>query len=130
MWWWISAHGNGRTGVRLDKVRRGSPESGPAFRADLPAADRRAPRLVSRSVAERTAKCLRSTGLEASMADSLGTYLNEEFPAITTESRGLPLLAYDAVAGHQRSLDPRAVATDLSDEDVIARLHEPRALPP
>jgi len=61
------------------------------------------------------------------MADSLGTYLNEEFPAITTESRVLRLLAYDAVAGHQRSLDPRAVATDLSDEDVIARLHEPRA---
>lgn len=61
------------------------------------------------------------------MADALVTYLNEEFPAITTETRVLRLLAYDAVADHQRTLDPRATAADLSDEDVLARLQEPRA---
>jgi hypothetical protein len=58
---------------------------------------------------------------------SLPSWLQEEFPAIPPEVRVLSLMARDAVADFQRSLDPRAEASDLSDEDVIARLQDPRA---
>src|SRR5439155_959954 len=41
--------------------------------------------------------------------------------------RVLQVLAVDAVAEFQRSLDPGARASELSDEDVVARLLDPRA---
>ena len=61
------------------------------------------------------------------MGTGLHEWLQEEFPAIPPEVRVLSLMARDAVADFQRSLDPRAEASDLSDEDVIARLRDPRA---
>jgi hypothetical protein len=61
------------------------------------------------------------------MAEALGRFLDREFPVIPTEGRVLKLLAYDAVAEFHRSLDPAARASELSDEDVISRLQDPRA---
>jgi len=61
------------------------------------------------------------------MADALPEYLREEFPVIAKEARVLSLQARDAVTEFQRSLDPKAAASELSDEDVIARLRDPRA---
>jgi len=61
------------------------------------------------------------------MAESLRSFLESEFPVIPTEMRVLCLLAYDAVAEFQRTLDPRSSPSELSDEDVIARLQDPRA---
>lgn len=58
---------------------------------------------------------------------SLPSWLQEEFPAIPSETRVLTLMAFDAVADFQRSLDASAEASELSDEDVIARLQDPRA---
>ena len=60
------------------------------------------------------------------MAEALWQFLEREFPVIPTEARVLKLLAYDAVAEFQRSLDPGARASELSDEDVISRLQDPR----
>src|SRR3990172_9199414 len=56
------------------------------------------------------------------MAESLRSFLESEFPVIPTEMRVLCLLAYDAVAEFQRTLDPRSSPSELSDEEVIARL--------
>jgi len=61
------------------------------------------------------------------MPEALREFLEREFPVIPTETRVLKLLAYDAVAEHQRSLDPSANASELSDEDVVSRLQDPRA---
>ena len=61
------------------------------------------------------------------MSEPLREFLEREFPVIATETRVLKLLAYDAVAEHQRSLDSAAKASELSDEDVVARLQDPRA---
>jgi hypothetical protein len=61
------------------------------------------------------------------MPDILLEFLEREFPVIPTETRVLKLLAYDAVAEYQRSLDPGALASELSDEDVVSRLQDPRA---
>ncbi len=58
---------------------------------------------------------------------ALPAWLQEEFPAIPSEVRVLSLSAFDAVADFQRSLDPAARPSELSDEDVIARLQDPRA---
>src|SRR5207245_9028946 len=65
--------------------------------------------------------------LGAPMAEALRAFLEREFPVIPTETRVLRLLAYDAVAEYQRSLDPAAHASELSDEDVVSRLQDPRA---
>ena len=61
------------------------------------------------------------------MSEALREFIEREFPVIPTETRVLTLLAYDAVAEHQRSLDPHAMASELSDEDVVTRLQDPRA---
>ncbi len=58
---------------------------------------------------------------------SLPAWLQEQFPALPAEARVLGLLAFDAVADFHRSLDAGAKASELSDEDVIARLQDPRA---
>ena len=63
----------------------------------------------------------------APMAEALLAFLEREFPVIPTETRVLQLLAYDAVAEYQRSLDPAAEAAELSDDDVVSRLQDPRA---
>lgn len=61
------------------------------------------------------------------MGTRLHEWLQEEFPLIAGEARVLHHLAYEAVAEFQRSLDPAAQAAELSDEDVLARLNDPRA---
>ena len=61
------------------------------------------------------------------MPVGLREYLEAEFPTIPPETRVLAFLARDAVADFQRSLDSTAEASELSDEDVIARLQDPRA---
>src|SRR3990172_57277 len=66
-------------------------------------------------------------GFGAPMGTALHEWLQEEFPLIAGEARVLHHLAYEAVAEFQRSLDPGAQAAELSDEDVLARLNDPRA---
>jgi len=61
------------------------------------------------------------------MSEALRAFLEDEFPVIPSEMRVLTLLARDAVAEFQRGLDAGARASELSDEDVIARLQDPRA---
>ena len=61
------------------------------------------------------------------MTEPLRAFVEGEFPVIPSEMRVLQVLAVDAVAEFQRSLDPGARASELSDEDVVARLLDPRA---
>jgi len=61
------------------------------------------------------------------MSEALRAFLEDEFPVIPSEMRVLTLLARDAVAEFHRGLDAGARASELSDEDVIARLLDPRA---
>lgn len=61
------------------------------------------------------------------MGRALLAYLQEEFPLVAGEARVALHLAYEAIAEFQRSLDSSARAAELSDEDVLARLRDPRA---
>ena len=97
----LGRQGTVKSGLRLDKLPRGMRERG----ASLTSARR----------------------FRDPVPEPLREFLEREFPVIPGEMRVLRLLAYDAVAEFQRSLDPTARASDLSDEDVIARLQDPRA---
>ncbi len=73
------------------------------------------------------ARLTSAASFDAPMAEPLRDFLEKEFPLIPTETRVLMLLAYDAVAEFQRTLDANARASELSDEDVLSRLQDPRA---